>query len=84
VDSRLGKNAAYAFLALHLLSSRSVAPDVSEIWDAVKDNYRRRLATEPGKNEKAAVRVALGLLGRNTLFRKLSPVPTFASQVTDL
>ncbi len=61
VDTRLGKNCAYAVLAIQLLTKGYVPQNPAGLWKDVKQAYRTKTQTDPGDWEMAAVKVALAL-----------------------
>jgi hypothetical protein len=62
VNKELGKNAAYAVLALGLLErKRSEKYTEAELWAKVKELYQKKLGEPPAKSEQGAIKIALGL-----------------------
>ena len=67
VNKELGKNAAYAVLALDLLERKRGAKDTegywskAELWAKVQELYQKKRGEPPAQSEQGAVQVALGL-----------------------
>lgn len=60
VNTELGKNGAYAVLALDLLESKRDWSK-TELWAKVQESYQHQLGEPPAKSEQGAIRISLGL-----------------------
>lgn len=58
VREELGKNAAYAVLALDLLEVGWQPKDIESLWIEVRRLYRQKLADTPARTQQGAVKVA--------------------------
>ena len=67
VNKELGKNAAYAVLALELLERKRGDKDTvgfwskAELWAIVQELYQVKIGEPPAQSEQGAVKIALGL-----------------------
>ncbi len=61
VDRRLGKNAAYAELALRFLQGGRDPEDLKELWLAVRKAFRQETGRDPAHAQAGALDVAAGL-----------------------
>jgi len=62
VNEELGKNAAYAVLALDLLErKRSEKYTESKLWAEVQEQYQKKFGESPAKSEQGAIKIARGL-----------------------
>ena len=70
INEELGKNAAYAVLALDLLERKRNEKDTegdwskAELWAKVQELYQKKLGEPPAQSEQGALKIALGLFER--------------------
>lgn len=58
IDSRFGKNATYAVLALQFLERGYDPYDIPSLWAEVQSKYREVIKEEPAKSNQGAVTIA--------------------------
>ncbi|HUU26233.1 MAG TPA: hypothetical protein VM123_00340 [archaeon] len=67
VNEELGKNAAYAVLALDLLEMKRSEKDTeshpskAKLWAKVQELYQKKLGEPPARSEQGAIKIALSL-----------------------
>lgn len=67
IRDELGKKAAYAAIAVRLLSRGSAAKPRSELWQSVRREFQRETGESAAKSEQGAVTIAVGLLQHGNL-----------------
>ncbi len=70
VNKELGKNAAYAVLALDLLESKRNWSK-TELWSKVQESYQQKIGEPSAKSEQGAIRIALGLFTEGQIVSRL-------------
>lgn len=70
INKELGKNAAYAVLALDLLESRN-GWSKSELWSKVQERYQQKIGEPSAVSEQGAIRISLGLFTEGQIVSKL-------------
>ena len=60
VNKELGKNAAYAVLALDLLESKHEWSK-TDLWSKVQESYQQKIGEQSAKSEQGAIKISLGL-----------------------
>jgi hypothetical protein len=60
VNKELGKNAAYAVLALDLLESKHDWSK-TDLWSKVQESYQQKIGEQSAKSEQGAIKISLGL-----------------------
>lgn len=66
INRELGKNAAYAVLALDLLEMKHNWSQ-TELWSKVQESYQRKLGEPPAQSEQGAIKIAFGLFKEGIL-----------------
>ncbi|NVM56556.1 MAG: hypothetical protein HWN51_00330 [Desulfobacterales bacterium] len=70
VKEELGKNVAYAVLALDLLEVGWGPEDIESLWIEVRRLYRQKLADTPARTQQGAVKVASILFSEGQIVSK--------------
>ena len=70
VKERLGKNAAYAVLALDLLEVGWEAKDIEGLWIEVRRLYQQELDETPARTQQGAITVASVLFSEGQIVSK--------------
>lgn len=60
VNKELGKNAAYAVLALELLESKH-GWSKTDLWSRVQESYQQKIGEQSAKSEQGAIKISFGL-----------------------
>ena len=60
INTELGRNAAYAFLALGEIAAHPDRPD-EQVWAEVRRQFHRRIGEEPAASEQGQVKVVRAL-----------------------
>ena len=70
INEELGKNAAYAVLALDLLESKS-GWSKTELWSKVQESYQQKIGKPSAKSEQGAIGISLGLFTEGQIVSRL-------------
>ena len=69
VNQELGKNAAYAVLALDLLD-RKGDWSKTELWSKVQESYQQKIGEPSAISEQGAIKISLGLFTEGLIVSK--------------
>lgn len=72
INQEYGKNAVYAILALDLLEKYQDSGNKTNLWNQVREQYKKAFHEEPAISQQGAISVALALFeeGQIVMYKK--------------